>query len=154
RIGFPSLAAFSRASQIETSQGILSKSSSPAHGRMALSSAANSASVMIAGGATGSGFFFGLAYSPNATRAATAGRKPGKKRVQRQHMVRLGLVLFVHLLPAVSRVADELVFLHVDDEIEPFERDLPDQYRCPIRDFHDVDSTISTLDRELNGVVD
>ena len=59
-----------------------------------------------------------------------------------------------HLFAAVVWIADQPLADRIDDEVEAFQRDLPDQHRAIVRDLGHVDAAIAALNRYLHERVD
>ena len=58
-----------------------------------------------------------------------------------------------HVLAAVRRVADQRAGPQVHDEVELLQRELADEDRCIVGDFHDIHGADSPLDGQPHGVV-
>src|SRR5206468_110514 len=62
-------------------------------------------------------------------------------------------VQFEHVLAAVGGVADEALADRVDDEIEQFQRDLPDEDGAIVRKFRHIDGAVALLNRQTNRAI-
>ena len=57
-----------------------------------------------------------------------------------------------HLLAAVSRVADQLTVAQVHNEVHQFQRDLTDQDRNLVGNFHDIHAASTSHDGETHSI--
>ncbi len=64
-----------------------------------------------------------------------------------------GLEEIIQVLAAVRRIADQRVRPQIHDEVEVLQRQLADEDRCAVGDFHDVHRAVSSLDGQPHSVV-
>ena len=91
-----------------------------------------------------------------AIRREKGSRVPAGSAAENEEVGFNGGHVLIHLqdmFAAVGGIADESVVLHIDDEIETFERYLSDQSRHNVRYFSDFNGTNSTLDGQPDNLI-
>ena len=94
----------------------------------------------------------GRGHGPHGLSVGIPGLDPGLHLALATRCVKISIE-FIHMLAAVRGISDQRVRPHVHDEVQVLQRQLTDEDRGIVRNFHDVHRAVSPLDGQPHSIV-